>query len=142
MISILSVPISLLVLSEVLDRTWAVGVGAVTKTVLIGQVFPLLLGLLIRRFASAEVEKHAKIVRVIANVAFAVLLVVVAALLLTKARSLFSWGGLAGVGLFALIAFAALGIGHLLGGPERDTRARSRSPARCVTRRSLSCSRR
>lgn len=120
--SIVTVPISLLVLSNVFGHEWAVGVAAVTKTVFIGQVLPLLLGLLIRRYAGPAVDRYVKVVRVIANVAFAVLLVVVLFLLATKARSLFTWYGLAGVGLFALIAFVALGIGHFMGGPGLDTR--------------------
>ncbi len=120
--SLVSVPLSLLVLSKVFGHAWAVGVGAVFKTVLVGQVFPLLVGLGVRRFAAGAVERYTKLVRVIANVAFATLLLVVIALVATQARSLFSWGGLAGVGLFALIAFVALGIGHFMGGPGLDTR--------------------
>jgi BASS family bile acid:Na+ symporter len=120
--SIVSVPLSLLVLSKAFGQSWAVDVGAVFKTVLVGQVFPLLVGLGIRRFAADAVEKYSKLVRVMANLAFAVLLLVVVVLIATKGRVLFSWGGLAGIGLFALIAFVALGIGHFMGGPGLDTR--------------------
>jgi BASS family bile acid:Na+ symporter len=122
LLSLVSVPLSLLVLSRVFGHTWALEVGAITKTVFIGQVFPLLVGLALRHFAAGTVDKFEKTVRTIANVAFAALLLVTVVLVATKGRELFSWSGLAAVGLLALLAFIALGIGHVLGGPHHDTR--------------------
>ncbi len=84
---------------------------------------PVVIGLLLQRFAPKLVAVIGKPLNVLANVLFLLLvLVIVAALVMgpeLQAKLLLGWPAVAAI---LIMAVAALAIGHLLGGPRPDQR--------------------
>src|SRR5262245_11299310 len=117
-VSLAFVPIAFALLALLLRADVQIGVGAVAKVVLGRALIPLLLGLgaarLVPRLAASVGPWLTKIVNV------ALLVLVVVAILAT-------WRQLASIGVVGWIvclaaAVGAIAIGHLLGGPDPETR--------------------
>ncbi len=90
----------------------------------VGEVtfLPVLIGLLIRRFAPGTAERIGKPVRVIADVMFGLMALLLIVLLAAVAdvRSMLLLGWMPVLGIIAM-AGGGLAIGHLLGGPSLET---------------------
>lgn len=92
----------------------------------VGEVtfLPVLIGLLIRRFAPGTAERIGKPVRVIGDVMFGLmallLIVLLAAVADVRAMLLLGWTPVLGI---IAMAGGGLAIGHLLGGPSLETRS-------------------
>jgi BASS family bile acid:Na+ symporter len=117
-ISLAFVPIAFAALAALFRSEASIGVGAVAKVVLGRALVPLLLGLGAARlwpgFAASVGPRLMKVINVI------LVVVLVAAVVVT-------WKHLAGVGAVgwlacAVVAFGAVMIGHLMGGPDPGTR--------------------
>ena len=85
---------------------------------------PVVIGLLLQRFAPKLVAAITKPLNVLANVLFLLLMVaVIAAIAMApelRAKLLLGWPAIAAI---LIMAVAALAIGHLLGGPRPDQRS-------------------
>jgi bile acid:Na+ symporter, BASS family len=85
---------------------------------------PVIVGLTLKRVAPKLVATIAKPLNVLANVLFLLLVVALIVVLVLapdlRAALLLGWPAIAAV---VIIAAAAVGIGHLLGGPRKDQRA-------------------
>lgn len=92
----------------------------------VGEVtfLPVLIGLLIRRFAPGTAERIGKPVRVIGDVMFGLmaLLLIVLLAAVSDARAMLLLGWTPVLGIIAM-AGGGLAIGHLLGGPSLETRS-------------------
>jgi BASS family bile acid:Na+ symporter len=84
---------------------------------------PVIIGLLIQRFAPKLAKAIVKPVQVIANVLFILLLVLIVVILVIAPdlRAMLNLGGLPVAAILLMVA-VSLTIGHLLGGPRRDQR--------------------
>jgi len=85
---------------------------------------PVIIGLLIQRFAPGIAERIAKPVKVIANVLFILLFLAVIVLLVVapNLRAMLWLGWLPSAAIVIMVA-AALAIGHLLSGPPQERRS-------------------
>jgi BASS family bile acid:Na+ symporter len=85
---------------------------------------PVIIGLLIQRFAPKLAKAIVKPVQVIANVLFILLLVLIVVILVIAPdlRAMLNLGGLPVAAILLMVA-VSLTIGHLLGGPRRDQRS-------------------
>jgi BASS family bile acid:Na+ symporter len=85
---------------------------------------PVIIGLLIQRFAPKLAKAIGKPVQVIANVLFFLLLFIVVVILVIAPdlRAMLNLGGLP-VAAILIMVMISLTIGHLLGGPRRDQRS-------------------
>jgi BASS family bile acid:Na+ symporter len=100
--------------------TWLIVAGQVAQVTFL----PVLIGLLVQRFAPKVAEVTGKPLVVFANVLFILLNVsiLVALVLAPDLRKMLGVGWLAGAAIVIMVA-AALAIGHLLGGPSRVARS-------------------
>ena len=100
--------------------TWLIVAGQVAKVTFL----PVIIGLLVQRFAAKVAEVTGKPLVVFANVLFILLNVslLVALVLAPDLRMMLRVGWLAGAAIVIMVA-AALAIGHLLGGPSRAARS-------------------
>jgi BASS family bile acid:Na+ symporter len=113
LLSVLLVPLSVVVLDWVFNRTAEVTPAAVAKIMLMSVIAPLLAGLLIRRFfPKAANASHAIIM-------FAGILLIAASVVLLYALwpLVQSYIGNGLVLMLAILAILGLAVGHLLGGP-------------------------
>jgi len=85
---------------------------------------PVMIGLLIQRFAPRLAEVMGKPVRMLANVLFIVLFAVLIIFLVLSPdfRMMLNLGGLATAAIIIMVG-SSLAIGHLLGGPSREQRS-------------------
>jgi bile acid:Na+ symporter, BASS family len=85
---------------------------------------PVIIGLLIQRFAPRLADVIGKPLRIIANILFIVLFVVLIILLVLSPdlRVMLNLGGLPSVVIIIMVG-SSLAIGHLLGGPSRELRS-------------------
>jgi BASS family bile acid:Na+ symporter len=119
-VSLVLVPATVAVLGRVYAVEASLPMGALLRTVLLGVLAPLAIGLAVRRFAPAFAERAAPILR---RVAMVLLVLVVLPILIKLWPTLMSFIG--NGTLFAMIAICLVGLtaGHLLGGPELPNRA-------------------
>jgi BASS family bile acid:Na+ symporter len=109
---------------ELLDRWYGFDVhlppAKVATTMFVSIVIPLILGILVNRFAPAFAQRIAKPVSMFANV-----LLVIAALPMLVAVTPLFWPLVGNGVLAALVAFTLVGIavGHFLGGPAEENRS-------------------
>jgi BASS family bile acid:Na+ symporter len=113
----------------VFDALFDLPFGRVSPAAVAGQVaqvalLPVLLGLVVRRVAPRFAARAETPVKVLANVLFMLLVVVLVGLIVfdpeLRAKLLVGWQAFAAISLLALAAIVA---GHLLGGPRADHRA-------------------
>jgi bile acid:Na+ symporter, BASS family len=118
-LSLIFVPIGFALVAAVFHRDLHVGAGAVAKVVLGRAVIPLLLGLGAARLSPRLAEAAGPWLTKIINV---VLVAVVAIALLLTGKRLAAVGGVGWL-VAAAVAVGAVVIGHVLGGPNRESRA-------------------
>jgi BASS family bile acid:Na+ symporter len=117
-LSVVYVPGAVAILAAAFHRALQVSVSAVAVPVFFIQLLPLVAGVVLARIAPRVSERIARPVTIVANVLFALLVLLVLAL---------TWRGVVGIGLVGFIASAsvalmAIVIGHALGGPLPETR--------------------
>jgi BASS family bile acid:Na+ symporter len=117
-VAIASVPITLAILSTVFDPPVAISPVAVAQIVTIMFLAPLFFGLAIRHFLPALAERASKL---LTSTAIVVLLLFVVVIVAKTFWALVGLGWLPYV-VFVLLTFAALAVGHWLGGPEPGDR--------------------
>lgn len=119
-VSLVLVPATVAVLGKVYAAEVSLPMSALLRTVVLGVLAPLAIGLAVRRFAPAFAERAAAPLRTAAMVLLAL---VVLPIVIKLWPTLISFVG--NGTLFAMIAIclAALTAGHLLGGPELPNRA-------------------
>jgi BASS family bile acid:Na+ symporter len=113
LLSVVLVPLSVVVLDAVFNRTAEVKPAAVAKIMLMSVIAPLLAGLLIRRFFPKSANaSHAIIL-------FAGILLVAASAVLLYALwpMVQNYIGMGLVLMLAILVVLGLAVGHLLGGP-------------------------
>jgi BASS family bile acid:Na+ symporter len=119
LLSLVYVPAAFALLAHLFNRQLHLGAMAVAKVVLPRALAPLLVGLLVaRRWPQAAAKAHPALARLV-NRSLPVVLVL---LLFVVWRSLRAVSA-PGFGACALVAAAALLIGHLFGGPDLRSRA-------------------
>jgi BASS family bile acid:Na+ symporter len=117
-IAIASVPLSLAILSMVFDPPLRIAPLEVAKIVTMMFLAPLFLGMVVRHFLPALAERASRLLTSIALVVLVLLVVVIVA---KTFRDLVGLGWMPYV-VFVLLTFAALAVGHWLGGPEPGDR--------------------
>jgi BASS family bile acid:Na+ symporter len=85
---------------------------------------PVIIGLLLQRFAPRFTERISKPLRVFSNVLFLLLVVLVVAILalVPDARMMLQVGGTS-IAAMVIMVLVGLSVGHLLGGPKQEQRA-------------------
>ncbi len=116
--SIVFMPVAVAIVGAVFDRSIPLRAGPVAQVVFTRALLPLSLGLVTGRLWPQFSERVGRYAGWFIN-GVTLLLVVVAVAL--------TWGRLVGLGpgawlACALVSVMAIAVGHLLGGPERDTR--------------------
>jgi BASS family bile acid:Na+ symporter len=116
--SIITIPITLLIVEYALGLQLDLGIGAVTKKIVLTYLVPVLVGIALQRFWLAVATKVARIAARVAKAA-SLLLVLLIAVIGTK--PLIALGARS---LLAVLLFVALAIlvGHLLGAPPPSLR--------------------
>ncbi|HEY7444667.1 MAG TPA: bile acid:sodium symporter [Vicinamibacterales bacterium] len=119
LLSIGIVPLSVETVGRIFGRQAGVSPWAVAQTVLLTVLIPVIVGVLIRRVAPAFAER---LTPGLAKGAGIVLLIGLIPLLIKMLPGAVALIGNGNVLLIAVVTVAALGIGHLLGGPDPDDR--------------------
>jgi BASS family bile acid:Na+ symporter len=120
LLSIVLIPLTLKVLSSIIDRPVAVSIQAIVVTVLVSVIVPLLLGIATRHFAPAFTGK---IVNAVTRIAQVLLIVSVVPVLLKMFPAIIH---LVGDGtILAIAAFSIIGllVGNFLGKPDPADRS-------------------
>jgi BASS family bile acid:Na+ symporter len=119
LLAIVMVPLAVEVLGWVFRRDVHVGADVIAKAIGMSILAPLAAGLVVRHFAPALAERVAPWVTKIGTI----LLLVGGALILAGAfPAIASLVGSGAIIAFAALAVLALGVGHVLGGPNPDDR--------------------
>lgn len=118
-LSVLIVPAAVTALGLIYGREAAVPVPALARSILIGVIGPLALGLAVRAFAPALAARIAPTIRLIAMI---LLVAFVAPAIVTLWPAMMSLVGNGTVVAMALVSATGLLCGHILGGPEADNR--------------------
>lgn len=113
--SIVLVPLTLEVLGRVFDRDVGVAPLVIARTVGISVLAPVLAGLLVRRWFPVFAERRAYVIALVANIALVLCFLPFIIASTPAAVSLIGNGSVLAI---AAVVGAALGIGHLLGGPD------------------------
>jgi BASS family bile acid:Na+ symporter len=114
LLAVVFVPTGMALLGWAFGLSARVPVGSVAKLVTITVLAPLAAGLLVRRLAPSLAER---LMRPIAKIATALLVVAAGAVLLATGPAIFSLIGHGTVVVFAAFSVVGLVAGHLLGGP-------------------------
>jgi len=123
-----TVPLSLWLLSTFFGADVRVEPGQVASTVMKGFLAPLLAGMALRLFAPGLAQRIGGPLATAAGVLLAVLVVLIVAASFKAILAV----GLPGLAIIVLMTFAALAIGHVLGGP--DPGDRTTLAVACATR--------
>jgi len=102
----------------------SVGAVHVAQQIITVTFVPVVIGLLVRYFAPKLIEVIQKPLNLIANVLFLMMVLGLIAILVAapelRAQLALGWPAITAV---VIMAFAAVTVGHLIGGPRRDQRA-------------------
>lgn len=118
LLSVVTIPLSIEILERLFNRSLAVAPFAVARLALITVLVPLVAGIVVHERAPALAERIAPGLSLGAR-----LLLVVAAIALLAGvwRSVWEATGQGAVVAITLFIVVSLAVGHLLGGPERET---------------------
>jgi BASS family bile acid:Na+ symporter len=118
-LSILYIPLAANLIGNYFHKPFGMGSGAVAKLVLTTILLPIAAGVVLQRVAPRFAERIAKPVQRVARILLMLGLVAILVFALPKSLSLIGNGT-----LLALAAFVVVGlvVGHLLGGPDHDSR--------------------
>jgi BASS family bile acid:Na+ symporter len=119
-VSIVSAPISLKVLSQLFGLTLSISSIAIAKPLVETVLLPLVAGLILQRVAPRFCNSWARIVSAVGAILLIAAVLPQLVSLLPQFRELAGDGALLAIAAFAI---GALVIGHLLGGPERGDRS-------------------
>jgi len=120
LLSIVFVPATMELFRLVTNVPLQMPVSSVAETVLVTILFPLLLGIAVRRLAPSLADQAAPIIGAVA----AILLVLgLLPVLFTSAKTMFSLIGNGTLLSFSIFAIAGLLLGHFLGGPDPQNRS-------------------
>lgn len=131
LLAIVTVPVSLALLSAFFHRGISVPPGQVASVITMGFLAPLLAGMVVHYFWPTLAERIGPSLSTIAGI----LLLVLVLLILATSFSAIVEVGLPGFMIIAVMTFAALAVGHALGGPDPNNRTTlalvcaTRSPA-------------
>ncbi len=117
LLSILLVPMLVYLLGHVMVRSFAVEASAVAKIVLTVALVPMIAGMIFDRLLPDVAERISAPIARAANV---LLLVAVLVVFIPSLRTIWDLVGAGAVLAFAVFNIAALCIGHVMGGPDRD----------------------
>ncbi len=118
LLSIVTIPLAIEVLERLSGRTLEVGTTGIARLALMTVVVPLFGGMLVRARASAIAERIASVLNRGAKL---VLLLAAAVLLAGSWRSVWAATGQDAIVAIVVFVFVGFAVGHLLGGPERET---------------------
>lgn len=118
-LSIITVPLTMEILSRFFNQPLQMTASAVAKTIAIGILIPMAVGLLAHHFAPVMAERLSKIISKVAGIG---LLASLLAILISAAPAIWYLIGNGTVIALALFAIAGLAIGHFLGGPAPENR--------------------
>jgi BASS family bile acid:Na+ symporter len=118
LLSIFTIPLAVEVLERLFDRPLAIAPSAIARLVLVTVLVPLVTGMLVRARVPATAERIGPVLSLAAKL----LLVAAAAVLLAVMwRSVWAATGQGAVAAITVFVVGSLAVGHLLGGPERET---------------------
>ena len=118
LLAIVTVPISLTILSMFFVRSASVPVGEVAYTIATVFLAPLLAGMVVRQLWPVQAERISDPIISTANI---ILLGLVLLILATNLSAILVVGP-SGFAMIVVMTFAALAIGHALGGPDPNDR--------------------
>jgi BASS family bile acid:Na+ symporter len=118
LLSIVSIPLTVAVLNQGLARPIAVAPSAIARLALVTVLVPFVAGIVVRARAPAMAERIGPALSLGAKL----LLAVAAALILAGMwRSVWEATGQGAIVAITIFVVVGLAVGHLLGGPERET---------------------
>lgn len=119
LLAIVSVPVSLAIVAAFVDRPASVPATAVAYTIATVFLAPLLAGMVVRRLWPALAERISDPIIGTANIILLGLILFIGA---TNFSAIFGAVDPSGFALIVVMTFAALAIGHVLGGPDSNDR--------------------
>jgi BASS family bile acid:Na+ symporter len=118
LLSIVTIPLTLLIVEDTLGLQLNLGIGAVTKKIMLIYLIPVVIGMLLQRFFLPIATAVARIVAPVSKIASLLLLLLIA---LIGAKPLISLGARSLLVVMLFVALAIL-VGHLLGAPPPNFR--------------------
>lgn len=118
LLAVVSMPLWVAALDEVYGASATIAPEQLARQVCVAQLLPLALGMLMRRWFPAVAVRLEPRLRRVAGVALAALIVLV----LVDIGEVVVGAGLRVAFAIAIVTLLALGVGHLIGGPEPATR--------------------
>lgn len=120
LVSIVYVPAAVELLGRAFNRPVHAPVAGVAKIVAMSVLLPLVLGMLVRRFAPAVAER---IARPLSIAGMALLVIAFLPVLIKQWPAIKALVGNYSIVAMIVFALVGLGVGHALGGPEPDDRS-------------------
>jgi BASS family bile acid:Na+ symporter len=120
LLSIVSVPLVFSIASSVFGRDDTISIASIARTVFIGVIVPLAIGLVIRRFAPDFAERTWSIIY---KASMVLVLLAFLPILITSFGALTKLIGDGTLLAMGVVTAACLAIGHALGGPDLRDRA-------------------
>jgi BASS family bile acid:Na+ symporter len=118
LLSIATIPLAIEVLERLFDQSFAVAPSAIARLALVTVLVPLVAGIIVHARAPRMAERIAPVLSLGAKW----LLVAAAAMLLASVwRTVWEATGQGAVVTITVFVVVGLAVGHLLGGPERET---------------------
>jgi BASS family bile acid:Na+ symporter len=134
--SIVSVPLTLSLLARFVDAPLAISPWRIARPVVLTVLFPLVIGMVVRRTAPAFAARAAA---PMAGIALALLVAGLAPILAAEGTRIVSLVGNGTLAAMVVFCAAGLAVGHVMGGPERNGRvtlglaAAARHPGVAIT---------
>lgn len=119
LLSLAVVPLLFLVFDSIAERGASFSMSSILKTVIVGIVLPIILGITIRHFAPAFAERFAGTIGKVGMILLLAAFIPVLIALLPLMWSLVGNGTIIAIIVFAFIATT---VGYLLGGPDQSSR--------------------
>jgi len=119
LLSIIVIPLTIEIFERVSNRSAKFEFAKVAIPILTGIIVPLVLGIIIHRFAPAFAER---VGGTVSKIGMIVLILAVLPILIVMLPSIWSLVGNGTVLVFAAFAIVGITVGHFLGGPEPDNR--------------------
>jgi BASS family bile acid:Na+ symporter len=120
LLSVITVPVSVAILSRVYGSSVAIGPAAIAQLILTSVVAPVAVGMTLRALFPAMAAKAAPLV---GRIGMALALLVAIVLVVKAWPAIVQAAGDGTIAAIVIIVAAALAGGHLLGGPQRTTLA-------------------
>jgi BASS family bile acid:Na+ symporter len=118
-LAIVLVPLGIELLSHVFGRSERVSAGTVAQVVLVSVIVPLVIGVIVHQLAPAFAERVARWVSIAGSVLLVVAFIPV---LIGSWHLILDVVGNGTIIVLALFTLVGVAVGHLLGGPDEDSR--------------------